>query len=228
VGEIHGYVGVGKPPVDAEQSRLLKHGYYASISYMDAQVGRLLDELERLKLADNTIVILWGDHGWKLGEHAAWAKHTNYEIDTRGALLISVPGKQQSAGKIANGLTAFVDIYPTLADFAGLPLPSHLEGKSTRPLIENPSRPGRPAAFCQFPRVYEGRALMGYAIRTNSHRLVQGFDREDHAQIVATELYDHASDPHGNQNIAGRPENEAVVETLAARLRAKRHAAAVQ
>ncbi len=104
-----------------EQQRRLKHGYYASVSFIDSHVGRLLEELESLGLADNTIVVVWGDHGWKLGEHNSWCKQTNYEIDARVPLIIRAP-RAEANGQTTNALVEFVDIYPTLCELAGLPL----------------------------------------------------------------------------------------------------------
>ena len=144
-GELRNYFGIPEASIPDDLARQLKHGYYASISYMDAQVGKVLDELERLDLRKNTIVILWGDHGWKLGEHDAWCKHSNSENDTNTALLLSVPG-MKNAGAKTNSIVEFVDIYPTLAELAGLSLPKHLEGVSFKPLLENPARVWKSAA----------------------------------------------------------------------------------
>lgn len=217
-GEINAYDGVGKGSISEDKARALKHGYYASVSYMDAQVGRVLDELERLNLADNTIIVLWGDHGWKLGDHDAWAKQTNFEIDTRATLLISAPARK-SAGQKTNAIVEFIDVYPTLADLAGLSLPAHLQGKSARLVIEDPTLPGKPAAFSQYPRVNEGQQLMGYTIRTDRYRLTQWFHRNDHSKLVATELYDHEADPQENANVASRSENETLIQSLSSQLR---------
>src|SRR5262249_9214300 len=129
-GEVRSYAGIPQTgPLGDELSRQLKHGYYAAISYMDAQLGRILDELDRLGLAKNTVVVLWGDHGWKLGEHGAWCKHTNFENDTNAPLLIAAPGLS-TAGQKSEALVEFVDIYPTLAELCGLNRPAHLEGLS--------------------------------------------------------------------------------------------------
>ncbi|MBI5767013.1 MAG: sulfatase [Verrucomicrobia bacterium] len=216
-GEMRAYYGIPEGHISDGLARQLKHGYYAAISYMDAQVGKLLDELDRLDLRKNTIVILWGDHGWKLGEHDAWCKHTNCENDTNTALLLSVPGMKH-AGARTNGLVEFVDIYPTLADLAGLPLPAHLEGLSFKPLLENPARAWKTAAFSQYPRpgtgTTLGEQLMGYAMRTERYRFVVWVARNDHTKVDAIELYDHQTDPQENQNIAKRPENAALVEKL--------------
>ncbi len=215
-GELRNYRGIPEGSIPDDLARQLRHGYYAAISYMDAQVGRLLDELERLDLHRNTIVVLWGDHGWKLGEHDAWCKHSNCENDTNTALLLSVPGMKH-AGARTNGIVEFVDIYPTLADLAGLPLPSHLEGLSFKPLLENPVRTWKQAAFSQYPRPGSRSGsgqLMGYAMRTEQHRFVVWVSRNDHSKVDAIELYDHRTDPQENQNLAGRPEHAALVEKL--------------
>ncbi|MBL9186876.1 MAG: sulfatase [Opitutaceae bacterium] len=218
-GEMRAYHGIPAGAIPDDLARQLKHGYYAAISYMDAQLGRVLDELDRLDLRKNTIVIVWGDHGWKLGEHDAWCKHTNTENDTNSPLLLSVPGQKHTGAK-TNGLVEFVDIYPTLAEFAGLPLPSHLEGLSFKPLIENPARAWKQAAFSQYPRTNAGQQLMGYAMRTERHRFVVWVHRNDHAKIDAIELYDHQTDPQENQNLAQRPDHAALVEKLLAQWKA--------
>ena len=189
------------------------------ISYSDAQIGKLLDELDRLGLAKDTIVILWGDHGWKLGEHAAWCKHTNTEDDTRAPLLLSVPGMKNS-GTRTDALVEFVDIYPTLSELAGLPLPEHLEGTSFMPLLADPKLPWKSAAFSQYPRSSGGKNLMGYSMRTKNYRFTLWVDRKNHSKVAATELYDHRIDPQENQNIAAKPENADLVKELSAQLRA--------
>jgi iduronate 2-sulfatase len=193
----------------SEETRQLKHGYYASVSYVDAQVGRLLDRLEDLDLADDTIVVLWGDHGWKLGEHNSWAKMTNYEIDTRAPLIIRAPGRK--ADLKVDRLVEFVDIYPTLCELAGLPLPAHLEGVSAVPLIDNPNLPWKKAAFSQFLRegiwvAPDGVEYMGYTLRTERYRYVTWVNWETR-ETVAHELYDHETDPGETVNLADRPEH---------------------
>jgi arylsulfatase A-like enzyme len=171
----------------------------------------VLDELDRLGLRENTIVILWGDHGWKLGEHSAWAKHSNTENDTHAPLLISVPGMKR-AGATTKALVEFVDIYPSLAELAGLQLPAHLEGTSFKPLLDDPERPWKSAAFSQYPR----NKLMGYSMRTDRHRFTIWVDAKDHAKVDAIELYDHQNDPQENTNVANDPANAATVAQLTA------------
>ncbi|MCX7818546.1 MAG: sulfatase [Kiritimatiellae bacterium] len=218
--ELRAYEGIpGDRVLPDELARTLKHGYYAALSYMDAQLGRVLDELERLGLRTNTIVVVWGDHGWKLGEHAAWCKHTNMELDTRVPLIVSVPGMRY-AGTATDAIVEFVDIYPTLAELCGLPLPDHIEGTSFRPVLEDPTRPWKRAAFSQYPRTHEGRPLMGYSMRTERYRFTLWVDRRDTNRVDAVELYDHATDPQENENIAGRPETAELVRELTAQLRA--------
>ena len=218
-GEMRAYHGILAGSIPDDLARQLKHGYYAAISYMDAQVGQVLDELERQGLAKNTIVILWGDHGWKLGEHDAWCKHSNCENDTNAPLLLSVPGMKH-AGTRTDALVEFVDIYPTLADLAGLPLPAHLEGKSFKPLLDAPQRAWKPAVFSQYPRSNAGQQLMGYSMRTDRYRFTVWVGRNDHDKIDAIELYDHMVDPQENQNIAKLPTNAALVDKLMVQWRA--------
>ena len=215
-GELRNYHGIPAGSIPDDLARQLKHGYYAAISYTDAQIGKLLDELDRLGLRDNTIVILWGDHGWKLGEHDAWCKHSNVENDVHVPLMLAVPG-MQNAGQQTDALVEFVDIYPTLAELAGLPLPAHLEGTSMKPLLDDPHRAWKTAVFSQYPRSAgkaKGGELMGYSMRTNRHRFTVWVQRRDHTKVVATELYDHELDPQENTNLADVPTNAELVGRL--------------
>ncbi len=201
-GEIRVYEGIpARGDIPPDQARRLKHGYYACISFTDANVGKLLDQLDNLNLTDNTIVVLWGDHGWKLGEHNAWCKHTNFENDAQAPLLIRAPGQKSPGGK-TRGLVEFVDIYPTLCDLAGLTRPKHLEGTSAARLLDAPDTPWKPAAFSQYPR----GSVMGYSMRTDRYRFTMWKDRKS-GEVMATELYDHETDPAENENIAGRAEH---------------------
>jgi iduronate 2-sulfatase len=212
-GEMRVYEGIPKGPIPDDLARQLKHGYYASISYMDAQLGKVLDELDKLGLAQNTIIVLWGDHGWKLGEHDAWCKHTNVENDTNAPLILSAPG-MKSAGKHTQALVEFVDVYPTLTELAGLPLLTHLEGTSAKPLLDDPNRAWKSAAFSQYPRTPAGKKLMGYTMRTDRYRFTRWVLRDDPSKIEAVEMYDHKVDPQENQNIADVSENQELVKQL--------------
>ncbi len=216
--EMRNYDGIPAGPIPDVLARQLKHGYYASISYMDAQLGRVLAELERLKLRDNTIIVLWGDHGWKLGEHDAWCKHSTTENDTNAPLLLSVPG-MKNAGAHTSALVEMVDIYPTLSELAGLPLPAHLEGTSMKPLLDAPDRPWKAAAFSQYPRSQKG-GLMGYSMRTDRYRFTVWVDRNDKTKVDATELYDQVTDPQENTNVASDPVNAELVAGLMTQWRA--------
>ncbi len=212
-GELRSYHGIPVGPIPDDLARQLKHGYYAAISYMDAQLGRVLDELDRLGLTDKTIIVLWGDHGWKLGEHAGWCKHSNVENDTNSPLLISVPGFQ-TAGRRTDALAEFVDVYPTLAELCHLPLPQHLEGTSLVPVLRDPAKSVKTAAFSQYPRGASGRQLMGYSMRTDRYRFTRWVHRDDHTKLDAVELYDHQTDPQENMNIANDPANADLLERL--------------
>jgi arylsulfatase A-like enzyme len=124
----------------ATASKHRVHGYYASVSYADAQIGRVLKALGELGLEENTLVVLFGDHGWKLGEYASWSKHTNFDLDTRAPLIVRVPGSKHRQVS-SSALVEFIDIYPTLAELAGLPIPADIDGKSFAALLEDPEKP---------------------------------------------------------------------------------------
>lgn len=219
-GEIRSYGGVPKAAhFPDDYARQAKHGYYAAVSYVDVQIGRVIDELDRLGLRESTIIVLWGDHGWKLGEHDAWAKHSNVENDTHVPLLVSVPGSP-GVGKRSPALVEFVDIYPTLSDLAGLPKPVGLEGFSFKPLIDDPAKAWKSAAFSQYPRTPAGKNLMGYSMRTERYRLTTWVIKGKTDKVDAVELYDHQVDLQENTNIANDPANKALVEKLSAQWRA--------
>ncbi|MBI4663855.1 MAG: sulfatase [Verrucomicrobia bacterium] len=226
-GEVRAYHGIpAKGPLTEEQTREMVHGYWASVSYMDAQVGRVLEELDRLGLREKTVVILWGDHGWFLGEHGLWCKHANYEDAARAALIVAAPG-QKAPGQKTKALVEFVDIYPTLAELCGLPKPDGVEGTSFAPLLSNPNRTWKKAAFSQYPRNIPGVGqCMGYSIRTDHYRFVEWAVPKKN--FVEYELYDHLADPKENVNLAKQAQHAETVKELAAMLKSGWQAALPQ
>ncbi len=213
--ELRGYSDIGFNNVitDTKQRELL-HGYYAAISYTDAQIGKVLAELDRLNLTNNTIIVLWSDHGFHLGEKGLWTKTTNYELDTRVPLIIAAPRKER--GVKTDALVELVDLYPTLAELGGLPVPEGLEGTSLAPLLTRPGQPWKSAAFSQFPRPWQYKGepeTMGYAIRTDRYRYVEWRNVKT-GEVKATELYDHQADPGEVNNIANISANDALTSAL--------------
>ena len=197
-------------PLSDDQTRRLIHGYYACVSFVDAQIGKVLTKMEELKLAENTIVVLWGDHGWHLGDHGLWCKHSNFETATRAPLIIRVPGNTES--QRIKALTELVDLYPTLCDLAGLPVPEKLEGDSLAPLLKNPEyKPWKNAALSQYVR----GEYMGRSMRTKRYRFTM-WTHNKTGEIGALELYDHETDPQENINIADHWKNAALVRELLA------------
>jgi arylsulfatase A-like enzyme len=206
------YTGLAKPgTVSDAEARHLRQGYDACVSYADAQVGKVLTALDDLGLRDKTIVVLWGDHGWHLGDHGVWGKHTLYEVALRSPLIIRTP-KPVSPGQPAHGLVETVDIYPTLADLCGLTPPGPLDGKSLVPLLANPAAPGKPAAFGFWAG---GRA---HTIRTDRYRFTQWTAPRDRSKVIQVELYDYQVDPNETRNVAAQHPD--IVRKLTASLRA--------
>ena len=203
-------------PIPADVEARLVRGYYACASYVDAQVGRVLDALERLDLAQNTIVVLWGDHGWHLGDQGTWGKHTNYERATLSPIVVRVPGVEPRA-RSCDAIVELVDLYPTLAELCGLEAPADLEGTSLAPLLRDPDAPWKRAAFHVFPRDVPGEGSgLGSAVRTERWRLVEW--TAEGSEFRARELYDYAGEGE-RVNLAERPESAAVVAELEALLR---------
>ncbi|SMP67286.1 iduronate 2-sulfatase [Neorhodopirellula lusitana] len=185
--------------VDTEHARHLMHGYYACVSYVDAQIGRLLDVLDEEGLADNTIVVLWSDHGWKLGEHRGWGKMTNYEIDARVPLLIAGPGVDR-AGEKTEGLAELLDLFPTLCEMANIEVPDFVDGASLVPILQNVDAQVHDGAVNQYYRRLNGNQYMGYSIRTNDYRFVEWRDFST-GEVTVKELYDHRTEHSETVNI---------------------------
>lgn len=192
-GEFNGYrageekASLGKPVSDA-YARKIRHAYFAAVSYVDAQVGKVLDELERVGLAENTIVVIWGDHGWHLGDQRVWGKHTIFDRALNSAFIIKLPG--QNNGQRVNQVVSAVDIYPTVVDLCGLKMPMKTDGKSLLPLLNNPKAHWDNVSYSYF--------INGISMRTERYRLTKYFRKEE----PILELYDHQTDPNETINIA--------------------------
>jgi len=213
-GELRSYATVPpRGPVALETARKLIHGYYACVSFIDAQVGRLLDAVDQLDLTDDTIIILWGDHGWQLGEHGMWNKHSCFETSMHAPLLVAAPGESGvKPGTRVSALTEFIDIYPSLCDLAGLPKPAHLEGRSFVPLLKNPNARWKPYAV--------GRYRSGDTIRSDRYRFSEYC--ADNNIAIARMLYDHTEDPDETANVSEQPGNTDVIKELTRALRARK------
>ncbi len=191
--------------LDDEKTRELIHGYYATVSYMDSNVGRVLDTLEKLELKENTIVILWGDHGWYLGDFGNWCKHTNEEIATRVPMIISVPGKD--GGHKTAALTELVDIFPTLCELSNLPVPEHCQGDSFNKLLDNPNMNWKEAAYSQ----YHKSKYRGTSVRTKDWRYTEWRHKKT-KEIDAVELYDLQKDPGATVSVHDDVNHAAVLK----------------
>lgn len=186
-------------PVSDAYARKLKHAYYASVSYADAQVGKVLDELKRLDLDKNTIVVVWSDHGWHLGDKRIWGKHTNFEYALRSVLMVKIPEMQK--GTSIDQVVSSVDIYPSLMELCGVEMPHPTDGESFVSLLKNPeTKDWRNTAYGYFKK--------GITVRTNRYRFTKYFREEE----PVIELYDHHSDPYENYNISA--DHPDLVDTL--------------
>ena len=207
----------GVPPLSAPSSihddlaRTLIHGYYACVSYIDAQLGLLLDALEASGEAQNTVIVLWGDHGWHLGDHGIWCKHTNYEQATRTVYMIcDLRVGVNGAGRQVSAPVELVVIFATPGVLAGLDKPAGIEGMSLRPLLAEPEHGVKAVAVSQFPRAYQGRKIMGYAWRSERYRYIEWIDcrfrdGERGGETVDVELYDYDLDPLESRNLIKDP-----------------------
>ena len=220
-GELRNYSDIPrKGPLDPAKQKQLIHGYRASVSYVDAQIGKVIAKLDELGLDENTIIVLWGDHGWHLGDHGLWCKHTNFEQATKAPLFFVAPG--MAKGKHALTMAEFVDIFPTLVDYAGFKVPDYLEGESLLPVLKDPKVEIKGYALSQF---FRGTDIMGYTMRTYRYRItlwLKGdFNKKDLFRdpvIDAVELYDYKTDPQERVSLAGDPQYAQVVEELKTKL----------
>ncbi len=237
-GELSSYSGVkefakytdksvNKFGLAIEKQKELVHAYYAAVSYTDAQVGILLNTLEKLGTLNNTIIVLWGDHGWHLGDHDMWGKHTNYEQATKAPLIITAPGLKAGQTK---SMTEFVDVYPTLCELSGGTVPTYLDGKSLVPVMKNNKASVKEYAMSQYPRkmdkadinkVEDGKGkLMGYSMRTEQYRYTVWLKNFTSDQVYSAdkvynkELYDYVKDPLEKVNVSDDKKYAAVAADL--------------
>tara|TARA_R110002096_G_scaffold332415_5_gene526463 strand:+ start:1050 stop:2471 length:1422 start_codon:yes stop_codon:yes gene_type:complete len=217
--EVHGYGLVPDGPVDAAMTRKLRHGYYASISFLDAQIGKLLDALDRSGLADETLIVFTSDHGFHIGEHQLWAKTSNFELDARVPLIIADPSQPDSHGLSTDSLAELVDLIPTLTELAGVPTPEGQDGDSLAPLLGSPNQIINPYAFTQHQHPFYGshkETHWGYSVRTPHWRYTEWHNIET-GVIDDRELYDHDNDPLETANIVDQHDD--VAATLSKVLR---------
>lgn len=196
--------------ISDEMALNLIRGYRACTSFVDAQIGRVLDELDLLGLREKTIVVLLGDHGYHLGENGIFTKMTNFELGTHAPLIVSAPGKKP--GHRTRALVEFVDIYPTLAELCGLKPPGHLEGISFAPLLDQPNQAWKEAAFSQYLRPGKEK-FMGRSVRTDRWRYTEWASLK--GEVVGSELYDEQNDPQENHNLTKEPANATTVVDMA-------------
>ncbi len=208
-GELRNYGNIPKKgDIPDDLAKELIHGYYACVSYIDAQIGLVLDELKRLELEENTIVVLWGDHGWNLGDHKLWCKHVTFETALRTPMIIKVPGKTN--GETTDAITEYIDIYPTLTELVGIETPKTVEGKSFLPLL-NGEESNKKWAVSKFKD----------AVTLIKGDLFYTEWTDDDGVAYARMLFDHKTDPLELENLAEKPGNKSLVESLSVELREK-------
>ena len=214
-GELRNYGDIPKGgPVDDPKTLELRHGYYAATSFVDAQIGKVLDDLDEFGLAKNTVVVLMSDHGYKLGEYGSWCKHSNMEMDAHAPLIVRAPPSiaPSKAGQHSKALVEYVDLMPTLADLTGLKAPAAVEGISLKPLLNEPNQAWKTAAFSLYPRENE---VMGRTIRAGDWRYTEWAKPTG---VVARELYHHAGGDMAEANVADDPKYADLVKKMTAQL----------
>jgi len=216
----------GQQQLTPGQIAEMRHGYFAGISYMDAQVGRVIGAMKALGMLENTVIIFWSDHGYHLGEHGLWAKTSNFELDARVPLII-VPPRARQRGAQCGSVVEMLDLFPTLNAMCGLPPAPGLEGTSLVPLLENPSASVKPAAFSQHPRPpYPDRmpggqpTHMGYSVRTARWRYTEWRNWKT-GKVEARELYDHTSEQPELENLIASPPDKTALQEAENLLRAQ-------
>lgn len=224
-----GFNRIGHPQssyrMSEDTSRILKHGYYASVSYVDALLGNLIAHMKDIEIYENTIIIIWGDHGWKLGDHNSWGKMTNYNIDLQVPMIIRYPN-QENRGAQTFALTELIDMFPSLCELAGIETPDYMQGTSFVPLIKNPERAWKNAAFSQFHRrprhAADGNRYMGYSINTAKYHYIEWYVWDPktgtRGELKTRELFDRVNDPNETINIAAEQSLNETVEDLSAQL----------
>lgn len=213
-GELKNYSDISKKAkvLDDAQTRELIHGYRAAVSYMDAQVGRLMKTLDETGLTKNTIIVLWGDHGYYLGDYGEWCKHTTYEIATRVPLIVVAPG--QKKGQQTKALAELVDLFPTLCELTELPVPENLHGASLKPLLTNPNAPWKRGAFSQYFKGKPGTGkVLGTSLRTDRYRYTEWRKNDHTGKLEDITLIDFQGDP--KKNVAADPAHKELIKELA-------------
>ncbi len=210
--EFRGYEGVpAEGPVSKELARKSLHGYYACVSFVDAQIGRLLRDLDELGLSGETIIVLWGDHGFHLGDHSMWGKHSVLEQATRSPLIVVPPAG--SKVKATDTPVEFTDIFPTLCDLAGIDVPGEMAGRSLIPVIDGTRESVREGALT----VFNKKGAVGYSYRTQTHRYTEWLNKL--GKTIAVDLFEYTTDPLETKNLAGNPDQVALIKELSASLR---------
>lgn len=224
-----GFNHIGHPTSSFRMSedtvRILRQGYYASVSYVDALIGDLVAHLKEIGIYENTVIVLWGDHGWKLGDHNSWGKMTNYNIDLKVPVIIRTP-YQEKRGVQTHAITELVDLFPTLCELTGINIPDYMQGQSLVPLMTNPEQDWKSAAFSQFhrrPKVSaDGKRYMGYSINTKDYHYVEWYSWNHKTgtkgDFKGAELYDRNRDPYEKTNIADDSNMNALKKQLGKKL----------
>ena len=213
-GELKNYSDIPKKTkvLNDAKTRELIHGYRAAVSYMDAQVGRLVKALDETGLSKNTIIVLWGDHGYYLGDYGEWCKHTTYEIAAKVPFIIAAPG--QKKGQRTKALTELVDLFPTLCELGGLPVPEPLHGVSLKPVLANPEIPWKKGAFSQYFKNKKNIGkVLGTSIRTDRYRYTEWRKKNQSGALEDVTLIDFQGNP--NKNIAANPVHRDLIKRLA-------------